>query len=54
MGEAFHQHERGEISDEAFAEALCHEMALPLSYEQFSHGWQAVFVALRRSDRHHA
>ena len=25
MGEAFHQHERGEISDEAFAEALCHE-----------------------------
>ena len=40
MGEAFHQHERGEISDEAFAEALCHEMALPLSYEQFSHGWQ--------------
>lgn len=23
MGEAFHQHERGEISDEAFAEALC-------------------------------
>ena len=47
MGEAFHQHERGEISDEAFAEALCHEMALPLSYEQFSHGWQAGFVALR-------
>lgn len=29
MGEAFHQHERGEISDEAFAEAQCHEMALP-------------------------
>ncbi|MNS02311.1 Alpha-D-glucose-1-phosphate phosphatase YihX [compost metagenome] len=47
MGEAFHQHERGEISDEAFAEAMCHEMDLPLSYEQFAHGWQAVFVALR-------
>jgi len=47
MGEAFHQHERGEISDEAFAEALCHEMDLPLSYEQFAHGWQAVFVGLR-------
>ena len=47
MGEVFHQHERGEISDEVFAEKLCHEMALPLSYEQFSHGWQAVFVALR-------
>ncbi|STL74068.1 phosphatase [Escherichia coli] len=55
MGEAFHQHERGEISDEAFAEALCHEMALPLSYEQFSHGWQAgVCCAAPGSDRHHA
>ena len=47
MGEAFHQHERGEISDEDFARALCHEMALPLSYEQFAHGWQAIFVGLR-------
>ena len=47
MGDAFHQHERGEISDEAFAEAMCHEMDLPLSYEQFAHGWQAVFVGLR-------
>ncbi|KNC10666.1 alpha-D-glucose-1-phosphatase [Klebsiella sp. RIT-PI-d] len=47
MGNAFHQHERGEITDEAFAEALCHEMELPLSYEQFAHGWQAVFVGLR-------
>ncbi len=40
MGETFHQHERGEITDEAFAEAFCHEMALSLSYEQFAHGWQ--------------
>ena len=47
MGNAFHQHERGEITDEAFAEVLCHEMELPLSYEQFAHGWQAVFVGLR-------
>lgn len=47
MGEAFHQHERGEISDEVFAEKLCHEMPLSLSYEQFSHGWQAVFVGIR-------
>lgn len=47
MGEAFHQHERGEISDEAFAQAMCHEMNMSLSYEQFSHGWQAVFVSLR-------
>ncbi|MTH47023.1 glucose-1-phosphatase [Intestinirhabdus alba] len=47
MGEAFCQHERGELTDEAFAEALCQQMALPLSYEQFSHGWQAIFVGLR-------
>ena len=47
MGDAFHQHERGEISDEQFAEMLCHEMDLPLSYEQFSHGWQAIFVGIR-------
>ena len=47
MGEAFHQHERGEISDEAFAKAMCHDLELPLSYEQFAHGWLAVFVALR-------
>ncbi len=47
MGEAFHQHERGELSDEDFAAAMCHEMNMSLSYEQFAHGWQAVFVALR-------
>ena len=47
MGETFHQHERGEIDDEEFAERFCQEMDLPLSYEQFSHGWQAVFVAIR-------
>lgn len=47
MGETFHLHERGEISDEAFAERFCQEMGLSLSYEQFSHGWQAVFVAIR-------
>lgn len=47
MGEIFHRHERGEISDQAFAKALCDQMNMPLSYEQFSHGWQAIFVALR-------
>jgi len=47
MGEAFQQHERGEISDEAFAEKLCDEMGIALSFEQFATGWQAVFVALR-------
>ncbi len=53
MGEAFHQHERGEISDEAFAEALCHEMALPLSYEQSTAGRRCL-LRCARSDRHHA
>ncbi|QTF10511.1 glucose-1-phosphatase [Brenneria izadpanahii] len=47
MGETFEQHECGEISDEAFAEQLCHEMGIALSFEQFSAGWQAIFVALR-------
>lgn len=51
MGETFHQHERGEIGDEEFAERFCQEMDLPLSYEQFSHGWQAVFVAIRPEAR---
>jgi putative hydrolase of the HAD superfamily len=47
MGEAFQQHERGEISDEAFARQLSDEMGLSLSFEQFTEGWQAVFVTLR-------
>ncbi|MBS0971194.1 glucose-1-phosphatase [Chimaeribacter arupi] len=48
MGEAFHRHERGEISDEEFAVQLCNEMGIALSFEQFSAGWQAVFVGLRK------
>ncbi|MEN5018338.1 glucose-1-phosphatase [Erwinia sp. Eh17-17] len=47
MGESFHQHERGEISDEEFAQKMCEELELPLSYEQFAAGWQAVFVGVR-------
>ncbi|MFC3393783.1 glucose-1-phosphatase [Brenneria rubrifaciens] len=47
IGEAFEQHERGEISDEEFAVRLCGEMGILLSFEQFSAGWQAIFVALR-------
>lgn len=47
MGEAFQQHERGQISDEDFAATVCKEMDMPLSFEQFAAGWQAVFVALR-------
>ena len=48
MGDAFHRHERGEISDEDFAVQLCNEMGIALSYEQFATGWQAVFVGLRK------
>ncbi len=47
MGEVFQKHERGEISDEEFAAELSHEMGIALSFEQFSLGWQAVFVGLR-------
>lgn len=47
MGDVFQRHERGEISDEEFASQLCHEMGIALSFEQFSVGWQSVFVALR-------
>ncbi|GBU12581.1 alpha-D-glucose-1-phosphate phosphatase [Enterobacterales bacterium] len=47
MGEVFQKHERGEISDEDFASDLSHEMGIALSFEQFSLGWQAVFVGLR-------
>ncbi|MEH2922115.1 glucose-1-phosphatase [Samsonia erythrinae] len=47
MGETFEQHERGEISDETFASRLCNEMGITLSFEQFTAGWQAIFVGLR-------
>lgn len=47
MGDAFELHERGEISDEEFGARLCHEMGMLLSFEQFTAGWQAIFVALR-------
>lgn len=47
MGESFHQHERGEISDEVFAQKMCDELELSLSFEQFAAGWQAVFVGVR-------
>ncbi|WP_034918307.1 glucose-1-phosphatase [Erwinia sp. 9145] len=47
MDENFHRHERGEISDEAFAANMCESLDLALSFEQFSAGWQAVFVGVR-------
>ncbi|SUB80945.1 Phosphatase yihX [Pragia fontium] len=47
MGKPFERHERGEISDEEFAQQLCEEMMIHLSYEQFAAGWQAIFIGLR-------
>lgn len=47
MGDAFKRHERGQISDEEFATAVCEEMGMALSFDQFSAGWQAIFVGLR-------
>lgn len=47
LGENIHRHERGEVSDEAFAEQICEELGLALSFEQFTAGWQAIFVGVR-------
>ncbi|WBM70632.1 glucose-1-phosphatase [Buttiauxella sp. WJP83] len=47
MGDAFKRHERGQISDEEFAQAVCDEMGMALSFDQFAAGWQAIFVGLR-------
>ncbi|AWH88978.1 glucose-1-phosphatase [Limnobaculum parvum] len=47
MGKPFELHERGEISDEEFASQLCEEMGVTLSFEQFTAGWQAIFIGQR-------
>ncbi|XBS69847.1 glucose-1-phosphatase [Acerihabitans sp. KWT182] len=47
LGEAFEQHERGDITDEAFAARICAELGIALSFEQFTAGWQAIFVGVR-------
>lgn len=47
MGEAFELHERGEITDEAFAARICGELGIALSFEQFTTGWQAIFAGVR-------
>ncbi|MBS0855591.1 MULTISPECIES: glucose-1-phosphatase [unclassified Tatumella] len=45
--QAFEQHERGEISDQQFADALCKTLGVNLSYAQFTEGWQAIFAGVR-------
>ena len=46
-GETFKLHERGNITDIEFAEAISSELGISLSFEQFAEGWHAIFVALR-------
>ncbi|WP_038909376.1 glucose-1-phosphatase [Dickeya oryzae] len=48
LGHTVELHERGEISDEEFASRLCHELGMSLSFEQFSTGWQAIFIGVRK------
>ena len=43
------RHERGEITDQQFAAALCDELAVNLSYPQFVSGWQAIFTDENRA-----
>jgi putative hydrolase of the HAD superfamily len=42
--DAFHRHERGEISDAAFFEHLRYALEIDLTDEQLKDGWNAVFV----------
>jgi glucose-1-phosphatase len=41
--EAFHRHERGEITDAAFFAHLRQELEIDLTDEQFVDGWNAIF-----------
>ena len=43
-GDAYMQHERGEISDQAFFAHLREALDLPITPEQFLEGWNAIFV----------
>ncbi|MDE1485945.1 glucose-1-phosphatase [Xenorhabdus bovienii] len=49
MGEAFEQHECGQITDADFADVLCDEMEVSLSFEQFTEGWHALFIDVRQN-----
>ena len=46
LGSQVERHERGEISDEQFAQALCDELEVNLSYPQFISGWQSIFTGV--------
>jgi glucose-1-phosphatase len=42
--ELYHQHEKGEISDEAFFAGLRSSLGVDISDAQFVEGWNAIFV----------
>ncbi|BET95221.1 glucose-1-phosphatase [Xenorhabdus taiwanensis] len=48
MRELVEKHERGQISDTKFAEMMCDEMEVSLSFEQFVEGWNAIFIGVRQ------
>jgi len=45
-GDAYMQHERGQISDEAFFAHLRQELAIELTPAQFLEGWNAIFIGV--------
>ncbi|AFH93677.1 TPA: glucose-1-phosphatase [Providencia stuartii] len=47
FGNIFQQHECGKISDIEFAEMLCEELGITLSFEEFAEGWHAIFMSVR-------
>jgi HAD superfamily hydrolase (TIGR01549 family) len=44
VDEAYHHHERGTISDEAFFENLRRSLGIAITDEQFLEGWNAIFA----------
>ncbi len=42
--ELYHQHEKGEISDEAFFAGLRASLGVEISDQQFIEGWNAIFI----------
>ena len=48
FGNIFQLHECGKISDIEFAELLCEEIGITLSFEDFAEGWHSIFISLRQ------
>ncbi|MBD2809592.1 glucose-1-phosphatase [Xenorhabdus sp. Vera] len=48
LNDIFEKHERGQVSDNEFAEMVCDEMEISLSFEQVAEGWNAVFIGIRQ------